>query len=130
MTDCGDRLARVLRDAVPEPPHDLDPAALRAAPEHRERRKRVLAPALAAAAVAAVAIGVPLAVHQLAAHQRFGAQGPAVPSPPARFTAKEFRMAPPPQEVVGGPPFRGPPARRDRSARPRSPAGPTAECSA
>ena len=105
MTDCGDRLARVLRDAVPEPPHDLDPVALRAIPAHRERRNRVLAPALAAAAVAAVAIGVPVAVHQLAAHQRFGPQGPAVPSPPARFTASEFRMAAPAQLVIGGAPI-------------------------
>jgi hypothetical protein len=105
MTDDSDRLARVLHDAVPEPPHELDPAAIRASPAWHERRKRLLAPALAAAAVAAVAVGVPIAVHQLAAHQRHGPQGPAVPSPPAGFTAKEFRMAPPPQEVVGGAPF-------------------------
>ena len=25
MTDFGDRLARVLHDAVPEPPHELEP---------------------------------------------------------------------------------------------------------
>ena len=102
MTDLGDRLARVLHDAVPEPPHDLDPAALRAVPAHRDRRKRVLAPALAAAAVAAIAIGVSLAAHQLTAHQRPSQQGPAVPSPPARFPATEFRMTAPPQLVIGG----------------------------
>jgi hypothetical protein len=102
MTDLGDRLARVLHDAVPEPPHELDPAALRATPAHRERRNRVLAPALAAAAVVAVAIGVPLAARQLPARQQHGLQGPTVPSPPAGFTASEFRMAPPPQLVIGG----------------------------
>jgi hypothetical protein len=101
MTDPGDRLARVLRDAVPEPPHELDPRAIRASATHHGHRKRLLAPALAAAAVAAVAIGVPLAGHQLATHQQPGPRGPAVPSPPARSTASEFRMAPPPQLVIG-----------------------------
>jgi hypothetical protein len=65
----------------------------------------VLAPALAAAAVAAIAIGVPLAVHQLTAHHRLSPQGPAVPWPQAGFPANEFRMAAPPQLVVGGRPF-------------------------
>jgi hypothetical protein len=101
MTDFGDRLARVLHDAVPEPPHELDPSAIRASATQRGHRKRLLAPALAAAAVAAVAIGVPLAGHQLATHQQPGPQRPAVPSPPAGLTASEFRMAPPPQLVVG-----------------------------
>ena len=101
MTDFGDRLARVLHDAVPEPPRELDPAALRTAPAHHERRKRVLAPALAAAAVAAVAFGVPFAVHQLGTQQQAGTRGAAAPSPPARFTASEFRMAPPPGQVIG-----------------------------
>src|SRR3984957_15224094 len=63
MTDIGDPLPRVLHDAVPEPPYELAPAAIRASGTHRERRKRLLAPALAAVAVAAVAVGVPLAVH-------------------------------------------------------------------
>jgi hypothetical protein len=66
MTDCGDRLARVLHDAVPEPPHELEPSAIRASATQHGLRKRLLAPTLAAAAVAAVAIGVPLAGHQLA----------------------------------------------------------------
>ncbi len=105
MTDFGDRLARVLHDAVPEPPHEPDPAAIRAGATQHERRKRLLAPALAAAAVAAVAIGVPLAGHQLATHQPPGPRRPAVPSRPAAFTASEFRMAPPPQEVVGPAPM-------------------------
>jgi hypothetical protein len=100
MTDDSDRMAHVLHDAVPEPPHELDPAAIRASPARRECCKRVLAPALAAAAVAAAAVGVPLAVHQLAAQQA-GPQGPVVPSPPAGFSASEFRMAAPPQEVLG-----------------------------
>jgi hypothetical protein len=101
MTDCGDRLANVLHDAVPEPPRALDPAALRATLAHHASRKRVLAPALAAAVVAVVVTGVPLAAHQLAAHQRPSLQGPAVPSPPGGFTASEFLMAAPPQKVVG-----------------------------
>lgn len=104
MTDFGDRLARMLQDAVPEPPHELDPAAILASPARHEHRKRLLAPALAAAAVAAVAIGVPLAMHQLT-QQRPSLQGPAVPPPPAGFTAGEFRMAAPPQLVSGGPPM-------------------------
>src|SRR5260221_7405289 len=105
MTDLGDRLARVLRDAVPEPPHELDPGAIRAGAAQHERRKRLLAPALAAAAVAAVAIGVPLTAHQLGMHQPSGPRGPAVPSRPAAFTASEFRMAAPPQLVVGPAPM-------------------------
>ena len=32
MNDLSDRLARVLQDTVPEPPHELDPAAIRATP--------------------------------------------------------------------------------------------------
>jgi hypothetical protein len=103
MTDLGDRLAQMLHDAVPEPPHELDPTAIRATPVRRERRKRVLAAALAAAAVAAVAIGVSLAGHQLARHQQPGVHGPAVPPPaPGNFSAREFRMAPPPQYFTGG----------------------------
>jgi hypothetical protein len=105
MTDFGDRLARALHDAVPEPLYQLDPGAIRASATRHGLRKRVLAPALAAAAVAAVAIGVPLAMHQLPAHQRPGPQGPAVPSPPAGFSASEFRMAAPPQLVIGGRPM-------------------------
>ncbi len=93
MTDLGDRLARVLHDAVPDPPHELDPTAIRASATQHRHRNRLLAPALAAAAVAAVAIGVPLAGHQLATHQQPGPQRPAVPSPPVRFTASEFRGA-------------------------------------
>lgn len=107
MTDFGDRLTRVLHDAVPDPPHDIDPAALRATPARRERRKRVLASTLAAATVAAVAIGVPivvhhLAAHQLAAHQGPSPQGPAVSPPPVGFSASEFWMAPSGVLVVGG----------------------------
>src|SRR6516225_1077525 len=105
MTDFGDRLARALHDAVPEPPRELDPGAIRAGATQHGRRKRLLAPALAAAAVAAVAIGVPLAAHQLGTQQYIGPRPLAVPSPPARFTAGEFRMAPPPQEVIGGAPL-------------------------
>ena len=106
MTDFGDRLARMLHDTVPEPPHELDPAAIRASPAHRERRERVLAAALAAAAVAVVAVGVPLAGHQLTTQQQPGTRGPAVPSPPARFTANEFRMASPfGIEAIGGVPI-------------------------
>jgi hypothetical protein len=101
MTDIGDRLARVLQDAVPEPSHELDPAAIRSGITGHGPRKRLLAPALAAAAVAAVAIGISLAAHQLATQQRPGPGRVAVPSPPARFTANEFRMAPAPQEVIG-----------------------------
>jgi hypothetical protein len=95
MTDFGDRLARVLVDAVPEPPNEVDPSAIRAEATPHGHRKRVLAPALAAAVVAAVAIGVPLAAHQLATRQRPGPGRLAVPSPPAGFTASEFRMASP-----------------------------------
>jgi hypothetical protein len=102
MTYFHDRLARVLHDAVPEPPNELDPSAIRASATLHGRRKRLLAPALAAAAVAAVAIGVPLAAHQLATRQRPGPEQLAVPPPPAGFTASEFRMAPTGVEVVGG----------------------------
>jgi len=102
MNDIDVRLARVLQDAVPEPPHELDPSAIRASARRHSHRKRLLAPAFAAAAVAAVAIGLSLAAHQLVTRHRPGPGGlAAVPSPPARFTANEFRMAPPPQLVVG-----------------------------
>jgi hypothetical protein len=103
MTDFDDRLAGVLHDAVPAPPHELDLSAIRASATHRGHRKRLLAPVLAAAAVAAVAIGVPLAGHQLATKQQPRPRQAAVPSPPVRFTANEFRMAAPPQ-LVSGPP--------------------------
>jgi hypothetical protein len=108
MTDFGDRLARVLQDAVPAPPHELDPGAIRARASQPGRRKHLLAPAVAAVAVAAVAIGVPLAVHQLGAQQRHTAAHraepapKAVPSPPAGFTSNEFRMAPSGVLVMGG----------------------------
>jgi len=101
MTDFGDRLARVLHDAVPEPPHELDLTAIRASATRHGNRKRLLAAALAAAAVAAVAIGVPLAAHQLAGQRHPGPPRQAVPSPPVRFTPNEFRMAAPPQLVIG-----------------------------
>ncbi|HEY3907569.1 MAG TPA: hypothetical protein VGM14_26935 [Streptosporangiaceae bacterium] len=112
MTDFDDRLARVLHDAVPAPPHELEPSAIRASASRHERRKHRLAPAIAAVAVAAVAIGVPLAVHQLGAPQRRSSSPRAVtaprpvPSPPAGFTANEFRMAPSGVIVMGGPPVR------------------------
>jgi hypothetical protein len=64
MTDLADRLVRMLREAVPQPPHTLDPGGMRAGDSRRAHRRRVLAPALAAAAVVAVAVGVLLAVHQ------------------------------------------------------------------
>jgi hypothetical protein len=102
MTDIRDRLARVLQDAVPEPPHELDPAAIRSGVTRHGRRKRLLAPALAAAAIAAVAIGISVAAHQLATRQQRGPGQVAVPLPPARFTANEFRMAPSGVEYVGG----------------------------
>ena len=102
MNDLGDRLARVLNEAVPEPPRQLDPAAIRATPAHRERRNRGLAAALAAAAVAAVAIGVSLAGQQLTMHQQPGTHGPVVPPAPGKFSAREYRMAPPPQFETGG----------------------------
>jgi hypothetical protein len=105
VTDFDDRLARVLHDAVPEPPRELDPSAIRVGATRHGHRTRLLAPALAAAAVAAVAIGVPLAGHQLGMQHQPGPRRPAVPSPPAGFTAREFRMAPPPQMIVGGPPL-------------------------
>src|SRR5262249_41977816 len=103
MTNFDDRLARVLHDAVPEPPHELDSSAIRAGPTQHGHRKRLLAPPLAAAAVAAVAIGVPLARHLLAGHHQPGPGAVAVPWPPTRFTANEFRMAPPPQGNTGLP---------------------------
>jgi len=101
MTDIGDRLARVLDDAVPEPPHELDLTAIRASATRHGHRKRLLAAALAAAAVAAVMIGVPLAAHQLRTPQQPGSSGLAVPPPPAMFRASEFRMAAPPGIVIG-----------------------------
>ena len=106
MTDFDDRLARVLHDAVPEPPRELDASAIRAGVGQHGHRKRLLAPALAAAAVAAVAIGVSLAGHQLATRQQQGPRSLAVPSPPVGFTANEFRMAyaGAVDEFVGGPP--------------------------
>jgi hypothetical protein len=82
MTDFGDRLARVLDDAVPEPPHEPDPSAIRACAAQHRYRGRLLAPVLAAAAVA---IGVPFAAHQLGTQQYTGPRPLAVPSPPTRF---------------------------------------------
>lgn len=106
MTDFGDRLARVLHDAVPEPRHELEPSAIRASATQRGRRKRLLAPVLAAVAVAAVAIGVPLGMHQVATRHQPGPPRPALTSPPAGFTANEFRMASPfGIEAIGGAPM-------------------------
>jgi hypothetical protein len=101
MTDHGDRLHRVLREAVPEPPRELDPHAIRTGAARRGRRKRLLAPALAATAVAVVAIGIPLAGRHLVTQEGPGTTRTAVPLPPTGFTDGEFRMAPPPQESSG-----------------------------
>ena len=104
MTDFGDRLARVLQDAVPDPPHDLDPAALRAAPARRERRKRVLAAARRCDGGGSSHRRSVAAHHLAAAISRTGPspRGPAVPSPPAGFSASEFGMALSGVPVVGG----------------------------
>ena len=42
MTDLDDRLTQVLHDAVPEPPHDLNPSAIRASATQHGHRKRLL----------------------------------------------------------------------------------------
>lgn len=93
MTGIDDRLARVLKDAVPDPPRDLDPAALRAVSVRRVRRKRVLRPALAAVAVAAGVIGIAVAEHQAAIHHRPSPTGPAGSSRPAGYADSEYGMA-------------------------------------
>lgn len=99
MTDVDDRLARVLHDAAPEPPHEFDPRAVRASAARHRQRRHLTAPALAAAAVVAVAVGVLLAAHQPATqqehHHQQHPQRFVVPPPPAGFTANEFRMAGP-----------------------------------
>jgi hypothetical protein len=99
MTDFEDRLAHVLHDAVPAPPIALDPSAARAGARRHERRKRLLAPSLAGLAVAAIAVGA-FDLQHLTAQPRASAVRPAAP-PPSGFTANEFRMAPPPGEVIG-----------------------------
>jgi hypothetical protein len=58
MTDVDERLAEALRNAVPDPPREIDPAAVRSRPQRRDRRLRRFAPALAAAAVVAIAVGL------------------------------------------------------------------------
>lgn len=88
MTDLDERLAEVLRDAVPQPPHTLDGSALRAAASTRTPRWRLFAPALAAAAVAAVVVGVLLAVH----HSHRGSNQPAGPSTGGSFEARPLLM--------------------------------------
>lgn len=60
MTDLDERLAEALRAAVPEPPHQLDPQAIRDRSVRRRRPLRRYAPALAAAVVVAVAVGIAL----------------------------------------------------------------------
>ena len=57
MTDLDEGLARALDEAVPPPPHDLDPESLRGA-SPPERRPRLLAPVLTAAAMVAVAVTI------------------------------------------------------------------------
>jgi hypothetical protein len=57
MSEADERLARALADAVPPPPHDLDPEALRNA-NAPERRSGLLAPALTAAATVAAAVTI------------------------------------------------------------------------
>lgn len=63
MTDLDERLARALREAVPEPNRMLDGATIRASATKHPRHRYRLAPALAAAAVLAVVAGVMLTVH-------------------------------------------------------------------
>ena len=55
MNDVDERLARLLDDAVPRPPRELDGAEIRNA-RPRRRIVRIAAPALAAAVVVAVAV--------------------------------------------------------------------------
>jgi hypothetical protein len=57
MTDLDERFAAALRDAVPQPPHQLDPQEIRDRSGRRRGTLRRYAPALAAAVVVAVAIG-------------------------------------------------------------------------
>lgn len=102
MTDRGDRLARLPQDGGPEPPRGLDPGGVGASLTRHERRKRMLAPVLAAAAVAALAIGLPLAGQRFAAQDQPGQWRSAVPSLPGGFAASEFRMAAPAQLGIGG----------------------------
>lgn len=64
MTGLDERLARALREAVPEPERTLDGGLIRANAAARARRRHRLAPALAAAAVIAVAAGVLLTLHR------------------------------------------------------------------
>ena len=58
MTELDERLAEALREAVPEPPHQLNPETIRARSGERRRTVRRYAPALAAAAVVAIAVTV------------------------------------------------------------------------
>jgi hypothetical protein len=75
MTDLDERLAQVLRDAVPPPPRVLDATAIRSHASAGAHRRRMLAPLLAATAVVAIVAGVALAVHQTRTSGRPSADG-------------------------------------------------------
>ena len=92
MTDLGERFAAALRDAVPQPPHQLDPQEIRDRSGRRRGTLRRYAPALAAAVVVAVAIGLALVRSDSGDSGRTpaGAGGPskATQQPSASFTAR------------------------------------------
>lgn len=69
MTELDERLAEALREAVPEPPRQLDPEAIRHRSAHSSRPTRWLAPALAAATVIAIAVGITVALTRDGEHR-------------------------------------------------------------
>jgi hypothetical protein len=64
MTDLDRRVAELLREAVPQPPNELDPELVRSRARRRTGRSYRYAPALAAAVVVAVGLGTYFVVQQ------------------------------------------------------------------
>jgi hypothetical protein len=116
MDDFERRLAIAVKSASPEPPTEIDAEQITRTRPGR-RRAAVLAPVAAAVAVGATAVAVITLTHSHASHRAAGTgapsavstaarsaattAAPAVPPPPDGFSAVEFRMAPPAQEVMG-----------------------------
>jgi hypothetical protein len=86
MTELDERLAEALHKAVPQPPHDLDPAAIRTRSlQQRGPLRRRFGPALAAAAVIAVAVGVGISRSE-------NPTGPASGGSPRQLVAVRWRV--------------------------------------
>jgi hypothetical protein len=100
-------LATAIKAVTPEPPAEIDPAQITSARPSR-RRAAILAPIAAGVLVAGTAAGLIAVANRDGSVRPPGSPATSAaptprPKPPAGSHNVEFRMAPPPQEVIGPP---------------------------